>query len=105
MVGERGLMIDEIIVQKVRELERDLGRGVFPWMVMARLPVYRAEYTLRRDMMRLVRAGRLERIGGAGARQGYRTASAEFRRQARAIDARFARLGRQAVEVGRLRLN
>jgi hypothetical protein len=75
----QGVVIDAMIVHVVRRLERDLGlrgsrRGVFAWEVQARLDVARCEQTLRRDMLRLVEAGRLERIGGAGSRRGYRVA-------------------------------
>lgn len=74
-----GVVIDFMIVHTVRRLERDLhvrgsDRGVFPWQVQARLDIARCEQTLRRDMFRLAEAGRLERIGGDGARRGYRVA-------------------------------
>lgn len=64
--------IERDILSIVGRIQRDLQRGVFPWMVQARMDYYRAEGTLRRDMMRLVEAGLLIRLGGRGARQGYR---------------------------------
>lgn len=62
---------DDDIVKCVTELQRTYGR-VFPYMVVSRLQLRRAEGTLRRDMLRLAQCGRLERIGGYHARQGYR---------------------------------
>lgn len=67
-------MVYEWILRIVRRRQRDLGRGVFPREVAVFLPYYRAEQTLRRDMMRLARAGWLVREGGQGARRGYRVA-------------------------------
>jgi hypothetical protein len=64
-----------LIEHYVRQAERDLGRPVFPWEVQARMPIFRAEGSLRRDMLHLYRAGRLVRVGGNGARQGYRLPS------------------------------
>ena len=55
--------------------QRDLRRGVLPRDVQARLPYNRAEGSLRRDMGQMWAAGRLVRIGGYGARQGYRLPS------------------------------
>lgn len=67
----------EDIVAVVRRLERDLalvtGRGVFPWQVQSRLEVGLHEATLRRKMAQMAEAGELIRVGGAGARRGYRT--------------------------------
>lgn len=64
------------IIRAVRQLERDLalvpGRGVFPWQVQARLDVSLHEATLRRKMAEMATAGLLIRVGGAGARRGYR---------------------------------
>lgn len=65
------------IVEAVRRLERDLalgtGRGVFPWQVQGRLDVGLHEATLRRKMAQMAEAGDLIRVGGSGARRGYRT--------------------------------
>lgn len=63
--------IEETILQIVRKLQRDYRRGVFPWMVAAQLDIYRAEGTLRRDMMQMAQRGKLTRIGGRKARRGY----------------------------------
>lgn len=67
-----GMVYDEI-ESAVRNARRDLRRGIFPADVQPRLPFeYRAEGSLRRDMLAMVTAGRLIRIGGPDARQGYR---------------------------------
>jgi hypothetical protein len=64
------------IIRAVRQLERDLalipGRGVFPWQVQARLDVSLHEATLRRKMAAIAADGLLIRVGGEGARRGYR---------------------------------
>jgi hypothetical protein len=66
------------IVEIVRQRQRNVpqGRGVLPKTVGAFLDEYRCEQTLRRDMSKLWRAGVLERLGGTGARRGYRVAAA-----------------------------
>lgn len=56
----------------VTRAQRDLRRGVLPRDIQSRLPYSRAEGSLRRDMMAMHHHGRLIRIGGAGARRGYR---------------------------------
>lgn len=63
--------LDSTICAMVRKLERRSRRGVFPFMVMPWLPVYRCEQSLRRDMNRLAERGRLVRVGGPEARRGY----------------------------------
>ena len=61
--------LDQEIIEVVRELQRTCFR-VYPWMVSVHLrTVIRPERTLRRDMSRLARLGRLERVG---VRKGYR---------------------------------
>lgn len=77
-------LVYEEIEKAVRKAHRDLGRGVFPRDVQPRLPygaskrpdgTYeggRAEGSLRRDMLAMWAAGRLVRVSGQGARQGYR---------------------------------
>lgn len=60
------------IERAVRTAQRDLRRGVLPRDVQARLPYARAEGSLRRDMLMMYDHGRLIRVGGYGARQGYR---------------------------------
>lgn len=69
----------ELVYQEIEtglaKAQRDLRRGVLPRDVQARLPYNRAEGSLRRDMLAMANAGRLVRIGGAGARQGYRLPS------------------------------
>lgn len=66
---------DEIERTMVRA-QRDAGGPVLPWMVQARLDFYRAEGSLRRDMYDMYKSGRLIRVGGEGARQGYRLPTA-----------------------------
>jgi len=60
------------IERAVKAAQRDLRRGVLPRDVQARLPYSRAEGSLRRDMLMMYEMGRLIRLGGHGARQGYR---------------------------------
>lgn len=60
------------IERAVVAAQRDLRRGVLPRDVQARLPYSRAEGSLRRDMLAMYETGRLIRLGGHGARQGYR---------------------------------
>lgn len=64
-------VVAEMIVTIVKRLQRDYGRGVLPRMVQPWLEFYRAEGTLRRDMMTLASAGKLRRVGGKKSRQGY----------------------------------
>lgn len=66
--------ISEQILQIVRERQRNVPaeRGVLPRTVQCFLDEYRAEQTLRRDMATLWRMGKLERVGEAGSRRGYR---------------------------------
>ena len=65
-------MIYEQIGETVRDTQRHLRRGVLPRDVQARLPYARAEGSVRRDMGTMAQAGRLVRLGGDGARRGYR---------------------------------
>lgn len=60
------------IERAVGAAQRDLRRGVLPRDVQARLPYDRAEGSLRRDMLSMYERGRLVRLDGHGARQGYR---------------------------------
>lgn len=62
---------DDEIVEQVRVLQRTYQR-VYPWMILNWLPLARVEGSVRRDMAKLWRLGRLERVGGARARRGYR---------------------------------
>lgn len=59
------------ILQVMKQLERTYTT-VYPWMIQSRLPYYRAEQSLRRDMVTLYLEGRLIRVGGLGSRKGYR---------------------------------
>ncbi len=52
--------------------QRELGRGVMPKEVKSRLAYGRVEGSLRRDMLEMSLGGRLVRLGGVGARRGYR---------------------------------
>jgi hypothetical protein len=56
----------------VKRLQRNLRRGVLPKHVQPHLPYDRAEGSIRRDMGQMWIDGRLVRVGGTGARQGYR---------------------------------
>lgn len=60
------------IERAVKTAQRDLRRVVLPRDVQARLPYSRAEASLRRDMITMYQQGRLIRLGGYGARRGYR---------------------------------
>lgn len=71
-VTEYTALVYEQIEMAVQRAQRDLRRGVLPRDVQARLPYRRAEGSLRRDMVGMYRAGRLVRVGGGGARRGYR---------------------------------
>ena len=72
MATEYTLFVWIDIESAVKQAQRGLRRGVFPMDVQARLPYARAEGSLRRDMLAMYQAGRLVRIGGHGARRGYR---------------------------------
>lgn len=65
-------MIYDDIARVVVQAQRDLRRGVLPRDVQARLPYARAEGSLRRDMLKMYEGGKLIRVGGNGARRGYR---------------------------------
>lgn len=71
-MSEHTLMVWAEIERAVKAAQRDLRRGVLPRDVQARLPYCRAEGSLRRDMLMMYDRGRLIRLGGHGARQGYR---------------------------------
>jgi hypothetical protein len=62
---------DEIILRVVAEMHRSGYDRIYPKDVQARLPLYRAEWTLRKDFWRLAALGYLVRIGGEKARRGY----------------------------------
>lgn len=59
--------IEFVIVNMVGRLSERHDR-VWPWMVGAQLEFYRCEQTLRRDMARMARQGKLRRVG---IRKGY----------------------------------
>jgi hypothetical protein len=65
-------LVYEHIEIKVRRVQRNLRRGVLPRDVQPVLNFYRAEGSLRRDMYDMYLQGRLVRVEGEGARQGYR---------------------------------
>lgn len=60
------------IEKAVAKAYRNLKRGVFPKDIEPWLPIDRAEGSLRRDCFAMYQVGRLVRVGGHGARQGYR---------------------------------
>jgi hypothetical protein len=72
MVGEQTQEVYDYIVKIAGRVQRNLRRGVLPRDVQPMLDFYRAEGSLRRDMRAMWQAGLLVRIGGEGARQGYR---------------------------------
>ncbi len=59
--------LEQVIQTTVATLSKYHAR-VWPWMIGAHLEFYRAEQTLRRDMSRMAREGKLVRIGQ---RKGY----------------------------------
>jgi hypothetical protein len=63
------------IENAVKRLQRNLRRGVLPKHVQPYLPYDRAEGSIRRDMGQMWVEGKLVRVGGTGARQGYRCAT------------------------------
>lgn len=69
------MSLDNTIIQVVARTQRDVQRGVLPWMVQARLDVPLHEVNVRRRMRDLWRDGKLERVGGAGCRRGYKVAA------------------------------
>jgi hypothetical protein len=71
-ISEYTELVYEEIEMALGKAQRDLRRGVLPKDVQARLPYNRAEGSLRRDMLAMYEAGRLVRVGGHGARRGYR---------------------------------
>lgn len=75
MISEHTEIVWADIETIMRTAQRDLRRGIFPCDVAARYPVYRAEGSLRRDMLAMYEAGRIVRVGGHGARRGYRLPS------------------------------
>ena len=72
MVSEHTEYVYREIEKALWVAQRELGRGVLPRDIQVRLPYRRAEGSVRRDMADMVRVGRLVRIGGDGARRGYR---------------------------------
>lgn len=64
--------LEQNILEEVRRIQRNLRRGVLPVNVQAQLDFYVSEQWLRTCMVRMWRNGQLVRIGGAGARRGYR---------------------------------
>lgn len=77
--SEYTLLVWAEIETAVRRAQRDLWRGVLPRDLVGRMPYARPEGSLRRDMAAMANAGRLVRIGGPGARQGYRLPTAAER--------------------------
>lgn len=72
MYSDYMAMVYDEILKAVVKAQRDLRRGVLPRDVQARLPYSRAEGSLRRDMLAMYECGLLVRVGGYGARRGYR---------------------------------
>lgn len=74
-VSEYTEEVYEWIEEAVAKVVRDLQRGALPRDIQPRLPVDRAEGSLRRDCLAMYAAGRLVRVAGHGARRGYRLPS------------------------------
>lgn len=68
----------EEIIRQVGQLQRTYGRGIYPRDVQAHLGIAACEMTYRRYMVAAWQAGRLVRIGGDGARRGYRLSDWEW---------------------------
>lgn len=64
--------LEDSIFEIVRQVERNCKYGVLPKTVQARLHLSVAEQTVRRYMVRMWESGKLLRVGGRGARRGYR---------------------------------
>ena len=75
MISEYTILVYEQIEAAMVKSQRDLRRGILPRDVQTRLPYNRAEGSLRRDMLAMYEAGRIVRVGGHGARRGYRLPS------------------------------
>ncbi|MEQ9027550.1 MAG: hypothetical protein RLP44_02445 [Aggregatilineales bacterium] len=67
--------VDGLILQIVKGKQRRVRHGVLPWMLQAHLEMEIHESTLRRRMRNLWLDGKLERVGGATARRGYKVAA------------------------------
>lgn len=61
---------------RLGQAQRNLRRPAYPRDIQPLLPWDRAEGSLRRDMYSMYQEGRLVRVGGEGARQGYRLPTA-----------------------------
>lgn len=65
--------LNEAIIAQVRQKQRGRKeRGVFPHELVGWLDEPYHEFTIRRRMVALWERGELIRIGGEGARRGYR---------------------------------
>lgn len=84
------------IENAVLKVCRNLRRGALPKHVMAYMPYYRAEGSLRRDMGNMWQLGRLVRVGRAGSRRGYRCARSQERFLFEWVPAAVKSLGRWA---------
>jgi hypothetical protein len=71
-INQVALLCHIVGIVAQRQRQQDAGRGVLPLTVGMWLNVDVCEQTLRKKMAALWRAGVLERIGGEGARRGYR---------------------------------
>jgi hypothetical protein len=98
MITEYTGMIFSEIEKATARAQRDLRRGVYPKDVMCLLPYGRAEGSLRRDMYAMYRHGRLLRLGGEGARKGYRLPTL-MERQAFCINRGLWPYGAERVQV------
>lgn len=64
--------LENNILHEVKCVQRNRRGGALPRHIQPRLEFYVSEQWLRVCMVRLWRRGELIRIGGAGARRGYR---------------------------------
>jgi|SRR3990167_6497565 len=72
MTGRTPELVYRWIEFRIEQAQRNLRRPAFPRDIQPLLPWDRAEGSLRRDMYTMYTSGRLVRVGGDGARQGYR---------------------------------
>jgi hypothetical protein len=59
------------LIALVAKLQRNNGRGVYPYMIVAHLDFIRREQTLRKDMRKLAERGDLIRVESYKSRKGY----------------------------------
>ncbi len=98
-VSEYTELVYQAIENAVAKAYRDLGRGVLPRDIQARLPYDRAEGSLRRDCLAMHSAGRIIRVEGYSARQGYRPPT-RMERLSFSINQGMWPYGSESVQLG-----